>query len=209
MKNVRYVTARELGNCPASVRMDNGLIEINADVWDRYSDFEKSFIIEHEIGHFTLQTDNETEADIYALHRVYKTVPGSLKKSLQTLYKIGVITGDRLENLYKEALRLDVLDNGNIKAKNELKNLGVNKMNTKRSTGNSPFVNMRSNRADGAPAATTTTGTQSIAQAMRDRFMTESGLNNKRTGIVVGEHFLSYEVILLAVMLVITLTRKS
>jgi hypothetical protein len=27
MKNVRYVTARELGNCPASIRMDNGLIE--------------------------------------------------------------------------------------------------------------------------------------------------------------------------------------
>jgi hypothetical protein len=81
-------------------------------------------------------------------------------------------------------------------------------MNTKRSTGNSPFVNMKSNRADGATTPTTT-GTQSIAQAMRDRFMTESGLNNKRTGIVIGEHFLSYEVILLAVMLVITLSRKA
>ena len=206
MKNVRYVTAHELGNCPASVQMDSGLIEINADVWDRYSDFEKSFIIEHEIGHFTLQTDNETEADIYALHRVYKTVPGSLKKSLETLYKIGVITGDRLENLYKEALRIDVLDNGNVNAKNELKNLGVNKMNNKRTTGSSPFVNLKSNRADGGAA--TTTGTQSIAQAMRDVFVSNSELHNKKTGISLGDHFISYEVILLAIMIVLMIKDK-
>lgn len=195
-KGIRYVSSNELGTCPASVQMDNGLIEINADVWDKYSDFEKSFIIEHEIGHFKLKTDNETEADIYALHRVYKTVPGSLKKSLETLYKIGVITGDRLENLYKEALRIDVLDNRNENAKIELKKLGVNHMNNKRSTGKSPFVKLNTNRADGANP---TTSNPTIAQIMPHRFFPKSG--TKKTGVVVGDHFLSYNVILLIVML--------
>ena len=77
-----------MGSCPACVDMETGVISINRDVWDRFDRFEKNFILFHEIGHYDLDTDSEYEADEYALRHVYKSAPRSLKRALQTLYKI-------------------------------------------------------------------------------------------------------------------------
>lgn len=111
-----------MGSCPACVDMETGVISINRDVWGRFDQFEKNFILFHEIGHYDLDTDSEYEADEYALRHVYKSAPRSLKRALQTLYKIRVVDGRRLDHLYRVALTLDAAD-GNSAAALELDNL--------------------------------------------------------------------------------------
>jgi len=208
MTNLRYVTSKELGQCPASVEMDSGLIDINVDVWDRYNDFQRSFIIEHEIGHYELQTDDEALADTYALKKLYGSVNGSLKKSLETLFKIGIVDNDRLTKLYIEALKIDAFDNNNENAIKELENLGITKMNKKQTVGSNPFLNQKKNRADGKTAENKQSGHE-IAQALKDKFMSESSAaaQSKKTGISIGNYFFSYEAILMALMIVLMLRK--
>lgn len=112
----RYVDSSVLGTCPASVDMRTGVVSINRDVWDGYDNFEKAFVIMHEVGHYVLDTDSEYEADAYALKHVYRTAPRSLKRSLQTLQKIRVVDAGRLNALYSEALKLDAADGNQIAA---------------------------------------------------------------------------------------------
>lgn len=142
-----YVTANELGSCPAAVRMADGVVEINIDVWNRYDDFEQRFILMHEEGHYVQQTDSEEEADAYALHKVYKTATGSLKRSVLTLYKVGIIDRRRLESLYAEALKIDWQSNGNVAAKMELEKIKRSIMNKKLTLSTSPFI--QRNRVSG------------------------------------------------------------
>lgn len=113
---IRDVDSSVLGTCPASIDMKTGVININRDVWDRFDNFEKGFILMHEVGHYVLDTDSEYEADAYALKRVYRTAPRSLKRSLQTLMKIRVVDPHRLDALYREALTLDASDGNQIAA---------------------------------------------------------------------------------------------
>ncbi|MBN2776240.1 MAG: hypothetical protein JXR36_01275 [Bacteroidales bacterium] len=206
MALLRFVGADVLGVCPAQVYMDNGLIEINADVWDKYSDFEKEFIIAHERGHYELQTDSETEADKFALNAVYGKAPKSLKRSILALHKVGVIDNARFRNLYIEALKIDAYKNNNQRAIKELKTLGINKMRVKKNNGTSPFISKGKNRVDGdqnaASAAT-------LAQEMRDRFTAAMGAEaqTKKTGFTIKDHFISYEVVLLAVLAVLMLKK--
>ena len=116
---IHWVTSAELGKCPAAVDMDTGIIEINQDVWDKYTQAEQAFIVAHEEGHYVIPTDDETEADIYALRKVAGQFPRSLAQSLNTLFKVGVVSESRMENAYIEALRLDA-EMGSEFAKNEL-----------------------------------------------------------------------------------------
>lgn len=120
-----YVDSSVLGTCPASVDMLTGVVSINRDVWNRYDNFEKAFVIMHEVGHYVLDTDSEYEADAYALKHVYRTAPRSLKRSLQTLQKINVVDTGRLNALYQEALKLDAAD-GNPIAAIELERISEN-----------------------------------------------------------------------------------
>lgn len=111
----RFVDSSVLQDCPAAVDMETGLIDVNKDVWDNFDDFQQKFILAHEEGHFVLDTDYEDEADAYALKKLFKTVPRSLKRSLETLYKVGIMDKERLERLYVECLKLDAA-NGNRRA---------------------------------------------------------------------------------------------
>ena len=201
MQGILYVTAKELGDCPAAVHMDTGIKEINTSVWNNYSEFEKRFILEHENGHYILQTDDESEADKYALEKVYGKYHKSLKRSIATLHKIGIIDQDRMRQLYIEALKIDVQKNGNKKAAKELNNLGLNAMKEKMTLNNGPLgsiINKR--RADGAET-TNTQSAQVIAQNLRDRFMSQVDSQFKKTGFIVQDHFISYEVVVLVVIL--------
>jgi len=107
IKAIEYVTRRELGDCPASVDMNEGIIEINEDVWDHYDDFQKRFILFHEEAHYVLQTDSEQAADTYALRQVAGKYPRSLARSIETLFKVGICNDERYDNIYREALKLD------------------------------------------------------------------------------------------------------
>ena len=193
---VRYVDSSVLGACPASVRMDTGLISINQSVWPRYDNFQKSFVLMHEVGHYELDTDSEYEADAYALRKVYKTAPRSLKRSLQTLLKLHVLDSSRLARLYEEALKLDAAD-GNEIAAIELNNINQQYFNHKKSKkmratpGRETYMNKRNvntmrvvRRADGAERG--------------------HGMN----GLHIGDWYFSFTNILLIAIVLILLTRK-
>lgn len=153
--NIRYVTKEQLGSCPAEIDMESGVISINKDVWEKYDSFEKKFIIQHELGHFNLQTDDEQAADRYAIERVYKTDEQSLKRSLQTLYKVGIIDTQRMWQLYIEALKLDSRD-GNEDAAIELYNINNNILNLDNMGAKTTYIQKKKNRFEGEDTTTET-----------------------------------------------------
>ncbi|MDR3046200.1 MAG: hypothetical protein LBU51_01115 [Bacteroidales bacterium] len=89
----------------AAVDLETGVIEINRQNWNQFSPFEKKYILLHEEGHYKLQTDSEIQADLYAINRVAGIEPKSLKKSIDTLYKVGILDETRIYELYKNALK--------------------------------------------------------------------------------------------------------
>lgn len=195
---VKYVDASVLGRCPASVNMSNGVVSINKSVWNNYDNFEKSFVLFHEIGHYILDTDSEYEADAYALKHVYRTAPRSLKRSLQTLVKIGVIDHARLDRLYKEALKLDAND-GNRIAAIELVRIEENQYFN--------HQNQRTMRPN--PGRETYPSKRNITPDVKiirraDGAKCGHGLN----GIHIGEWYFSITNIMLMIIVLILLTRK-
>lgn len=116
---MRYVDGLSILNSPAAVDMETGEILINQDIWDKFTDYEKKLILLHEQGHYQQQTDSEEQADKYALKEVAGSCERSLKKAIITLEKIGV-PEKRIRTLYEECLKIDYLKNGNKQAKKEL-----------------------------------------------------------------------------------------
>lgn len=202
---VKYVNASDrlpdgsiIGSCPCAVDMRTGVVYINKSVWGRYDDFEQKFLIMHEVGHYELDTDSEYEADAYALRSVYKTAPRSLRRSLQTLCKIGIIDPSRLTRLYEEALRLDASD-GNYAAAIELQNISskVNRFS------NQNYRKMTKNR--GQQTYLEKSGSEPDYKIIRRAVGNRShGLN----GIHIGEWYFSFTNILLAVIVVMLWAKK-
>lgn len=195
--NIRYVDSTALGRCPACVDMQTGVVSINQSVWHGYDNFEKAFVIMHEMGHYNLQTDSEYKADAYALRHVYKTAPRSLKRSLQTLCKIGVIDHSRLDRIYEEALKLDAAD-GNAIAAIELQHIKeqyFNHQNPKTMTKNRSQENYPQQR-------NITPDVRVIRRA--DGTKCGHGMN----GLHIGDWYFSFTNILLMAIVVILLTRK-
>lgn len=153
---IKYVDSRTLGLCPAAVYMETGDIEVNTSVWHTYTPFQQQFILLHEEGHYVLNTDDETQADRYALRRLYATQPRSLKQSLGTLARLR-IPDSRMEALYRECLLLDA-EGGNAKAFLELtKYLPTRK--TQNTMKPSKLREQKFYRADGLVNDQTTTET--------------------------------------------------
>lgn len=194
---VQYVDASVLGTCPAAVDMLTGVVSINKSVWDNYDQFEKSFVLMHEIGHYVLDTDSEYEADAYALKHVYRTAPRSLKRSLQTLCKIRVIDPRRLDALYREALKLDAKD-GNAVAALELvrtrTNHFINNQNPKK---------MKPNRGQ-----ETYPKKRNIVPDIRVIRRADGSKNHGMNGIHVGDWYLSITNILLGAILICLIAKK-
>lgn len=194
----KYVDASVLGRCPASVDMRTGVISINRSVWGSYDKFEKAFVIMHEIGHYVLDTDSEYEADAYALRHVYKTAPRSLKRSLQTLCKIRVIDPSRLDNLYKEALKLDAAD-GNEIAEIELQQI----------SSNNQFFNQNSETmTKNSGQETYPTKRQRPADVRIVRRADGDKCGHGMNGIHIGDWYFSITNLLLAAIVVILVTKK-
>lgn len=117
-----YTDSSDLQNCPAAVDMCTGDIYINEDVWPYYTDSEKQFIIQHEMGHYRQNTDSEIESDLYALRKNFGKYHKSLKSAFTSLEKAGVRSRKRLDALYLNALSIDA-ENGGERAERELKRL--------------------------------------------------------------------------------------
>ena len=191
---VKYKTVgrEELQGCHAEVDMRTGVVSINADVWDIYDDFEKNFIIAHEMGHYNLDTDDETAADKYALSYVFGTAPRSLKRSIQALYRIGVLDSDRVLKLYQYALQMDA-NAGNQQAAIELQSVenDYNEEFNQTSTTNQNQEKMKRNyiycRADGEETVETETKKRG------------HGMN----GVNIGGYYFSFANILLLVIAIL------
>lgn len=191
----QYVDSSVLGTCPAAVDMRTGVISINKSVWDRYDNFEKAFVIMHEVGHYELDTDSEYEADAYALKRVYRTAPRSLKRSLQTLQKIRVIDPKRLNNLYREALQLDAAD-GNYDAAIELEHINQ-------------FNNPKSRKMRATPGQETYPKKRvrnNVVNLVR-RADGSTKCGHGMNGIHIGDWYFSFTNVLLAVLVIVTLSK--
>lgn len=198
---VRYVDASfilpdgsVIGSCPCAVNMRNGVVYVNTSVWGRYDNFEQKFLIMHEVGHYVLDTDSEYEADAYALQKVFNTAPRSLRRSLQTLCKIGVIDPNRLNMLYVEALKLDT-SYGNQAAAIELQNI-CNENNI--FSNNKKSKIMTKNR--GPETYPQKTGIVPDYKIIR---RIDGSRGHGQNGIHIGDWYLSITNILLAIIVVI------
>lgn len=74
----------DLGESPAAVSLDTGILYINPSQWQGLSKEKRVFILLHELGHYVLQTRDEFEADEFA-HEMYSRMGYSLKQSVFAL----------------------------------------------------------------------------------------------------------------------------
>ena len=114
---------RNIGSTPASVDRMTGIIYINPDVFYQLTPFQQKFVLQHELGHYNLQTTSEIEADAYAFDQLAGTEYRSLKQALGSISEVlsdeNHTKQERYEALYYRALRWDAA-NGNEWAKSEL-----------------------------------------------------------------------------------------
>ena len=183
---IKYVTSAEIGPSPAAVDMQTGVIEINRDLWQNFTSYEKKFIIEHERGHYFLQTDSELEADLYALKKLYKTEKRSLKKAVATLANIGLIPDQRVKQIYIEALKIDSQQNKNKKAAQEI-------MRIKQTQGDDIFIS----RIEKNPIITETPKTDPTQPTQPETRNPEVTL---KRGFIIGNYFVSFETVSLIII---------
>jgi hypothetical protein len=120
---VKYESARQMGDNPASVDMVTHELILNRDVFPKKSSFTRKFIKEHERGHLILDTDSEEKADEYALRKLYKSENKSLKKSIKALTEFLPDDDDRIETLYNKALEIDKSNRNNFMGNINIRNL--------------------------------------------------------------------------------------
>lgn len=146
---IKWEKSDTMGSNPASVEMSDGTIILNKDVFPHFNKLTQNFIIEHEKGHYLLQTDSEEASDRYALQRVYGKYRKSLKKSIEAVASFLSENDPRIKALYIEALKIDLSKNKNPKALKELQKLiGEQKtMKIKQSSMSTPFLSLGATEA--------------------------------------------------------------
>lgn len=132
----------EENNSPAKVYNKHGLIVINKQEFDLLPDFAKKWVIEHEKGHYYLQTNDEIMADRYATEQLALSEPGSLMKLFDALTSIAP-QAERHAKLAEDILII-AAEKGSEKAKQLLLQAGLaNKLDkhtqTSRTTDNSTY----------------------------------------------------------------------
>lgn len=73
---------------PARTDMQNGIIEINRQAFNLLPEYTRRFVIQHEIGHYVLQTLDERKADDYALSQMALKEPYSLRNHIYSVYML-------------------------------------------------------------------------------------------------------------------------
>jgi hypothetical protein len=190
-----------MGENPASVEMNTGNIILNRDVFPKYPKFTQQFILEHERGHFNIPTDNEAEADLYALKKLYKSTGKSLKKTMQAITDFLDNNDPRVMRMYQECLKIDVVDNKNEKAVLELENLIG--MREKQGSYNSPFIRNFVNETENK-----NTSDQTLIENGRYKEISFERMHATRFVNIFGIHFRVIELILIAFLFTILFRRK-
>ena len=106
VNNIKYYSVfKENPRNPARVDLDTGVIEVNLLAFYLLTDFEKKFVLLHELGHYNLQTLSEIDADYYALERLAFTERNSLKQFIDAVKKISKNDPVRIEAAKVNALK--------------------------------------------------------------------------------------------------------
>lgn len=88
MKITIYDTFPENPSNPACTNMQTGEIEINKSAFDLLPEYAQEFVINHEIGHYRLQTSDECKADDFALSKMALKKEYSLKHHVDSVYML-------------------------------------------------------------------------------------------------------------------------
>ncbi|MCL1867429.1 MAG: ImmA/IrrE family metallo-endopeptidase [Paludibacter sp.] len=111
-----------VGDSPAviveSLQTGHAVIYLNKNIFPRLTPFQQKFVVQHEIGHYLLDTDSEIAADTYAFDALAGTEFQSLKQSIAAIYDIiPVMNGGRvprLKSMVENALEWDYINGNNI-----------------------------------------------------------------------------------------------
>ena len=104
---------------PARVNILTGDIEINRARWNELSAEERDFVLQHEIGHYKLQTFDEVAADRYALQRLALQKPYSLINYVNAVDRISYRNPMRVSTAQYDTLKIAAA-NGSKEAKKML-----------------------------------------------------------------------------------------
>lgn len=123
---------------PAKCYIKKGQIVVNDEAFQFYPAFAKQFILEHEKGHYYLQTFDEVAADEYALKQLALKSPNSLFNAVKSVRMIARSDPQRENQLTSKALVI-AAENGSLKAR-ELLGLSANAVGTTIKKNNSTQV---------------------------------------------------------------------
>lgn len=113
-----------IGDTPAAVSREDNTIYINPPLYNKLTPFQRKFVLFHEIGHYTLNSRNEIDADTFAFKRLAGTQHRSLKQCItaiaDTLEDGNQTKEERYNNIVYQALLWDY-QHGNEAVKEDLK----------------------------------------------------------------------------------------
>ncbi len=113
-----------IGDTPAAVSREDSIIYINPPLYNKLTPFQRKFVLLHELGHYTLNSKNEIDADTFAFKRLAGTQYRSLKQCIaaiaDTLEDGNQTKEERYNNIVYQALLWDY-QHGNKAVKEDLK----------------------------------------------------------------------------------------
>lgn len=113
-----------IGDTPAAVSREDSTIYINPPLYNKLTPFQRKFVLLHELGHYTLNSKNEIDADTFAFKRLAGTQYRSLKQCIaaiaDTLEDGNQTKEERYNNIVYQALLWDY-QHGNKAVKEDLK----------------------------------------------------------------------------------------
>lgn len=120
-----YKYGKNMGNNPATVNIETGVVWINKPMWQQMTDYEKAIILLHEEGHYANNSLDEIKADCYAISQYLKdcNTPERRLQLKKTIF--GIVPSDS-ENVQRKIafvrnlLCYDSWANGNEDSKNAL-----------------------------------------------------------------------------------------
>ncbi len=116
MRIIHFPIFPESPTNPARVDVRSGVIEINDARWRTLSDAEKSFVLQHEVGHYKEHTLDEVKADQYALRQLALKKPYSLRDYLNAVDEVSYSNERRVNQAKYDVLRI-AADNGSAQAR--------------------------------------------------------------------------------------------
>ncbi|MDR0207032.1 MAG: hypothetical protein LBI45_07245 [Bacteroidales bacterium] len=196
---INIVDSTVIGRSPAAVYMATGIIEINKDVWHKFTPYERAFIIQHERGHYLLPTEFEKEADAYALVQTLKINQSALKDGINALAKMNLKDKSRLNALYHEAALIKHAGKTSYPKINQ----NSNDMRKKLNHSDNPFQKAAANGAM-LPIKKKRKNRKKRADGTDDTPVTTTtyGKSHKVNGFAIGNIYFSMTNILLAAILI-------